>query len=79
MTAREESSASQPTSPSTPGSSTQEERDRWRQRAMWLSQLGLTAEDPTPVAAVEEIADAVLTLLAEVQRLELERAERAES
>lgn len=52
-----------------------EQRDRWRQRASWLSQLGLTAGDPVPVDAVEEVAGAVLALLEKVRRLELDRAE----
>jgi hypothetical protein len=57
------------------GSSTSEQREQWRQRATWLSQLGLSTEESAPVEAVEEVADAVLALLGEVQRLELERAE----
>lgn len=52
-----------------------EQHARWRQRAAWLSQLGLADGDPTPVAAVEEVADAVLDLLDEVARLQLEVAQ----
>jgi hypothetical protein len=52
-----------------------ERHERWRQRARWLTQLGLTADEPAPVDAVEEVAGAVLTLLDEVQRLQLEVAE----
>jgi len=56
-------------------SSTAAQRARWWQRATWLTQLGLASEDPAPVDAVEEVADAVLVLLQDVRRLELERAE----
>jgi hypothetical protein len=55
------------------GSST-EQRRRWRQRATWLSQLGLAPEDDVPVEAVEEVADAVVALLDELERVELRLA-----
>lgn len=60
---------------SSTGSSTSEQRDRWQRRATWLTQLGLSTEEPTPVDVIEEIAGAVLALLTEVRQLELERAE----
>ncbi|WP_416957822.1 hypothetical protein ACNKF0_09515 [Nocardioides sp. T5] len=55
--------------------STTAQRELWRRRAVWLSQLGLAPGEAAPVEVLEEVADAVLLLLAEVQRLELERAE----
>lgn len=55
--------------------STREQRQSWRLRAQWLTQLGLTDDEPAPVEAVEEVAYACLSLLEEVRRLELERAE----
>lgn len=57
------------------GVSGAEQRDRWRQHASWLAQFGLTGDDTLPVDAVEEGADAFLTLLNVVHHLELERAE----
>lgn len=55
--------------------STRAQRDHWRRRATWLTQLGLAREDPAPVDAVEDVSNAVLALLEEVRHLELERAE----
>lgn len=55
--------------------STLEQRSRWRQRATWLTQLGLAEGEPTPDGIAEELADAVLVLLAEVQQRELDRSE----
>lgn len=52
-----------------------EQRRRWRQRAMWLSQLGLAPEDGVPVEAVEEVADAVVALLDEIEQVELRLAD----
>jgi hypothetical protein len=52
-----------------------EQHVHWLQRAAWLSQLGLADGDPTPVSAVEEVADGVLALLDEVGRLQLEVAQ----
>lgn len=51
-------------------SSSPEQRRRWRRRAMWLNQLGLAPEDDVPVGAVEEVADAVVALLDEIEQLE---------
>lgn len=53
--------------------STPEQRNLWRQRATWLTQLGLGPDDPAPTAVVEEVSHAVLALLGELQRLEDER------
>lgn len=50
-------------------------RDLLRRRATWLTQLGLTGNDPVPVEAIEGVAHGALTLLAQVERLERERAE----
>lgn len=49
---------------------TPKQRARWHRRATWLSQLGLDLDDPVPVQPVEDVAEAVLALLEEVQRLE---------
>lgn len=46
--------------------STPEQRARWQQRALWVTQLGLAEDDPVPVEAVEDLAAAVLTLLEEL-------------
>lgn len=50
--------------------STPEQRNLWRQRATWLTQLGLGPDDLAPTAVVEEVSHAVLALLNELQRLE---------
>jgi hypothetical protein len=60
------------------GGSSSEQRRRWRQRALWLSQLGLAPDDAVPVEAVEEVAGAALALLDELEQLETTlRLERA--
>jgi hypothetical protein len=53
--------------------STREQRNLWRQRATWLTQLGLGPDDPAPTAVVEEVSHAVVALLGELQRVEDER------
>jgi hypothetical protein len=50
-------------------------RDLLRRRATWLTQLGLSGDDPVPLAAIEGVPDAALGLLVEVERLERQRAE----
>lgn len=50
--------------------STPAERARWRQRAVWLTQLGLDRDEAAPADVAEELGDAALALLAEVERLE---------
>lgn len=50
--------------------STPEQREDWRRRANWLSQAGLAPSEGAPVEVAEELANAVLKLLDEVQRLE---------
>jgi hypothetical protein len=52
------------------GASTGEQRDRWRRHARALTQLGPSAAAASAPEAVEGVAEATLTLLAEVERLE---------
>lgn len=52
--------------------STAEQRTRWRRRATWVNQLGLADGESVPHDVAEELAEAVLVLLAE-----LEHGERA--
>lgn len=52
-----------------------EQRAHWHQKATWLSQLGLSPGETTPIDVVEEVAQATLVLLEEVRRLEDERDE----
>ena len=52
-----------------------EQRAQWRQRAEWLAELGLAAGEPAPVEVIEEVANAALTLLDEVDRLEAQLTE----
>ncbi|GAA1478989.1 hypothetical protein GCM10009623_34350 [Nocardioides aestuarii] len=46
--------------------SSEEERRRWRERALFVTHLGLTEDDAVPFEAVEDLAAAVLMLLDEV-------------
>lgn len=55
--------------------STPQQRAQWHRRATWLTQLSLAPNDPTPIDAVEDVADAVLALLDEVASLEEDRLE----
>lgn len=55
--------------------STEQERALWRRRAAWLTQLGLDEGEYAPVEVLQEVAEATLRLLDEVDRLERERAE----
>lgn len=50
-------------------------RDLLRRRATWLTQLGLSGDVPVPVEAIKGVACGALALLAQVERLERERAE----
>jgi hypothetical protein len=54
--------------------STPQQRALWRRQAAWLAQLSLTPDDPTPVDVLEEVANAVLALLDDVDRLERDAA-----
>ena len=54
---------------------TEEQRNTWIQRAHWLAGLGLTEDEGAPTDIAEELADAVVTLVAEVRLLERERAD----
>lgn len=52
-----------------------ERRASLRGRATWLSQLGLSSDDPPPVEVIEDVAHGALSLLDQVEKLELELAE----
>lgn len=49
---------------------TDEQRIRWRRRATWVNQLGLAEGETVPREAAEELAEAVLVLLAELEQQE---------
>lgn len=51
--------------------SSREQREKWRQLGLFVSQLGLAEGEPAPVQAIEDLANAVLALddeLAEARR-----------
>lgn len=50
--------------------STAEQRARWRRRATWIDQLGLAEGESVPSEVAEELAEAVLVLLAELEQRE---------
>ena len=50
--------------------STAEQRPRWRRRATWVDQLGLAEGESVPHDVAQELAEAVLVLLAQVEQLE---------
>ena len=52
-----------------------EQRELWRRRAGWLAQLGLAEGDAPPVEIIEEVANAVLVLVDEVEQLARQRDE----
>jgi hypothetical protein len=52
------------------GMSSPEQRNRWRRRATWVDQLGLAEGESVPREVAEELADAVLVLLAELEQRE---------
>ena len=56
-----------------------EQRSSWRQRAVWLAQLGLSPVEETPVEIVEEVANAALILLDENERLREDLTAQSES
>lgn len=45
------------------------QRAKWERQARWLAELGLAEGEPAPVDVVEEVANATLSMLAEVERL----------
>jgi hypothetical protein len=55
--------------------STPAQRAHWRRRATWLTQLGLADDEPSPVETVEEVGQALLHFLEEIERLEDELRE----